>query len=174
MSLKDALSRRLSNRSPAARVVGYTPAAVLVPIIDGAPRLLFIERAAHEQDPHSGQIGFPGGRAEPRDANAAATALREAEEEVGLPSREVQVLGVLDPVLTPSGYDITPVVGWVGRMPELRPDPREVAGCFDVALAELAEPARRFPRGASFEFRAGGKVIWGATARIVDCLLKLV
>lgn len=176
MDLKRRLARALGGRAGrAGRAAerGYRPAAVLVPILAGNPRLLFIERAAYEGDPHSGQIGFPGGRWEPGDPDAAATALREAEEELGLPPDAVQVLGQLEQTLTPSGYCITPVVGWIPQPPKLAPDAREVAGCFEVDLGELAAPGCRFPRGEHFEYRAGGRVIWGATARIVSCLLSL-
>lgn len=182
MALRAKLKTALNGRSAEPAPKGFTPAAVLVPLIGaGDPRLLFMERAAHERDPHSGQISFPGGRWEPGDADAAATALREAEEELGVPRREVEVLGQLEATLTPSGYSIVPVVGWLERRPALEPDPSEVAGCFEVELSELADPARRFPRGEHwlagrrfevFEYRAAGRVIWGATARIIECLLS--
>lgn len=177
--LQEALSTRRADDAPE----GYTRAAVLVPVIGGpVPRLLFMERAAHKDDPHSGQISFPGGRWEPCDQDAAATALRETHEEIGVAPQAVEVLGPLEETLTPSGYAITPIVGWLRDLPELKPDPREVACCFDVPLSELADPARRFARGERtfagrrfevFEYRAGGRVIWGATARIVASLLAL-
>lgn len=181
MPLRSKLKTALNGRPAEAAPEGFRPAAVLVPVIGaGEPRLLFMERAAHEKDPHSGQISFPGGRWEPGDADAAATALREAEEELGVPRREVEVLGPLEATLTPSGYSIVPVVGWLERLPELEPDPREVAGFFEVPLTELADPALRFTRGEHrlagrrfevFEYRAAGRIIWGATARIIECLL---
>lgn len=181
--LRARLRGALAGRVAPAPPKGFTRASVLVPLIgDGEARLLFIERAAHEKDPHSGQIGFPGGRSEPDDADAAATALRECEEELGLSRDQVEVLGPLEGTLTPSGYAITPIVGWLERSPSPRPDPREVACCFEVPLRELADPGCRHERGVRridgkrfevFEYRAGGRVIWGATARIVECLLAV-
>ncbi|MBI4424901.1 MAG: CoA pyrophosphatase [Elusimicrobia bacterium] len=182
---REALRRALVSARPETPAPeGFRPCAVLVPILGGGeePRLLFMERAAQPLDPHSGQISFPGGRREEGDADAAATASRETEEELGLPARVVEVLGRLEETLTPTGYCITPVVGWIERLPALRPDAREVAGVFDVPLARLADASCRFPRGEHriggrafevFEYRAAGRVIWGATARIVATLLAL-
>lgn len=181
--LRARLRKSLAGRAAPRTPEGFTQASVLVPLIgDGDPRLLFIERATHEKDPHSGQIGFPGGRWEPGDADARATALRECEEELGLSSEQVEVLGPLEGTLTPSGYAITPIVGWLERSPAPRPDPREVACCFEIPLRDLRDPGCRFARGVHridgkpfevFEYRAGGRVIWGATARMVESLLAV-
>lgn len=181
MSFKEALRDALAARRPAVASSGYTPAAVLVPILEDGLRLLLMERSEDKRDPHSGQISFPGGRREPGDADMASASLREAEEELGISRKGVQILGALEETLTPSGYSITPIVGWLERRPELKPDPREVACAFDVGLEELTDPAKRFSRGervlagrrfAVFEYRVGGRVIWGATARIIASLLE--
>ena len=94
------------------------PAAVLIPIVVRASGLtvLLTQRTNHLRD-HAGQVSFPGGRCEPDDASPAATALREAEEEVGLDPRQVEILGTLNRYQTGTGFTITPVVGLV--MPPL-------------------------------------------------------
>ena len=171
MQLKDRLARALEGRNERLPAEGLLPAAVLVPVIaaDDGPRVLFIERAVHPRDSHSGQIAFPGGCWEPRDADYRATALRESEEEIGLPRDAVEVLGLLGSTVVPSGFSITPVVGWVPRLPELKPDVREVAAVFEVPVAELKAAGRAGARGT--EYDAAGRRIWGATARIVGELL---
>ncbi len=99
------------------------PAAVLVPVVrrEGGLTVLLTRRTAHLND-HAGQISFPGGRAEPGDADAAQTALREAAEEIGLERERVEVLGELHPYVTVTGYRVTPVVGLVTPPLDLRPD----------------------------------------------------
>ena len=113
-----------------------TPAAVLVPLVDRPSGLtvLLTQRTAHLND-HAGQISFPGGRVEPDDPSHQAAALREAEEEVGLPPSHVEVIGTLDYYIVRSGYRVTPVVGFVNPPFEVKPDPFEVAEVFEVPLS---------------------------------------
>jgi 8-oxo-dGTP pyrophosphatase MutT (NUDIX family) len=149
------------------------PAAVLVPVVEGASGLdvLLTRRTAHLQA-HAGQISFPGGRLETGDADAAACALREAREEIGLGPERVEVLGRLDTYLIRTGYEVTPVVGLVTPPVDLRPDPFEVDEIFAVPLDFLIDPRNRERRardvdGARREFWAipyGSYFIWGATA----------
>lgn len=132
-------------------------AAVLVPIVvhDGeTPQttVLLTERTANLSN-HSGQIAFPGGRVDADDADAAATALREAWEEVGLESRFVQVLGVLPSYITGTQFRITPVVALVQPGFVLRPNPQEVADAFEVPLAFLMNPANHRHHVHEFEGR---------------------
>lgn len=117
------------------------PASVLVPIIDrrSGPVVLLTLRTKSLRE-HSGQVAFPGGRAEPQDRSLVQTALREAQEEVGLDPRLVEVIGQMPDYLTGTGYRVTPVVGLVAREAVLRPEPGEVAAAFEVPLAFLMDP----------------------------------
>src|SRR5207245_6296875 len=113
------------------RLDGFRPAAVLVPLVAraGGLALLLTERTA-DLPSHAGQVSFPGGKMDAADADAAACALREAEEELGLPAHSAEVLGGLDDVPTPTGFVISPVVGLLATDPPLRPNPAEVAASF--------------------------------------------
>lgn len=117
-------------------------AAVLVPVISRGSELsvLFTRRTDHLYD-HAGQISFPGGRAEPHEKNAAQTALRETEEEIGLAADRVEILGSLGEYVTVTGYRVTPVVGLVRTPLELKPDEFEVAEIFEVPLGFLLDPS---------------------------------
>ena len=152
------------------------PASVLLPLLErpGGFTVLLTERAAHLKD-HAGQISLPGGRLASGETPTAA-ALREAEEEIGLPRATVAVLGSLDVLLTGTGFAITPVVGLVaGGAFAPTPDPREVAGVFEVPLEIILDPAsisvsyldRWGSRFKTFELRYGQYRIWGATAAIL-------
>lgn len=161
-----------------------TRAAVLVPLlaVDGEPHVVFIERS-EDTPTHQGQIAFPGGRHEPaRDPSLLATALREAEEEIGLRPADVELLRALPEVRTlSSNFVISPFVGRVRRSYVFRAEPREVAAVFTVSVASLREPAarqtvrRRLTTGEEIEvpaFIVGARVIWGATERITRELLR--
>jgi 8-oxo-dGTP pyrophosphatase MutT (NUDIX family) len=156
------------------------PAAVLVGVREGVqPRLVLTVRTNHLQD-HAGQVAFPGGRTDPEDTDAIATALRESEEEIGLERRLVTPLGFLDRFETISGYNITPVVARIDPDARLYPAPAEVAEVFEVPLSFFLEPAnlRRYTmefrgqRRDMVEFVHGGHRIWGATAAMVFNLLQ--
>ena len=156
------------------------PAAVLVGIREGVqPRLVLTVRTGHLQD-HAGQVAFPGGRSEPEDSDAVATALRESEEEIGLDRRLVTPLGYLDRFETVSGFCVTPVVAKIAPEARLYPAPDEVAEVFEVPLAFLLDPAnlRRYTmefRGHQrpmVEFVHAGHRIWGATAAMLCNLLQ--
>jgi 8-oxo-dGTP pyrophosphatase MutT (NUDIX family) len=117
-------------------------AAVLIPLVvrDDGLHLLLTRRTDHLRD-HAGQISFPGGRGEAHDADAVATALRETEEEVGLPRSHVEVIGTLPTYTTITAFVVTPVVALVRPGFTLAPDPFEVAEAFEVPLAFLMDPA---------------------------------
>jgi 8-oxo-dGTP pyrophosphatase MutT (NUDIX family) len=159
------------------------PAAVLVllyPDADGEARIVLTERVSYDGH-HSGEVSFPGGKAEPGDADAAATALREATEEVDLDpdAADVSIVGTLEPVFIPvSDFRIDPIVAVAAREPVLRPNPTEVARI-------LTPPVSAFLPDADVEivertirdwplryggYRIDGLHVWGATARILGQL----
>jgi len=112
-----------------------------VPIVDrDEPTVLLTMRSDHLSD-HPGQIAFPGGRAESGDADATATALREAQEEIGLPPSQVDVLGAMPLYATGTGFLVTPIVALVVPAYSMQADPFEVAEVFEVPLAFLMNPA---------------------------------
>lgn len=129
--------------SDEARFIDRTPtrASVLVPIVDrDEPTVLLTQRSDHLSD-HPGQVAFPGGRAEAHDVDATATALREAQEEIGLPASYVDVLGAMPLYTTGSGFLITPIVAIVQPAFPMHVDPFEVAEVFEVPLAFLMDPS---------------------------------
>lgn len=160
-----------------------TEAAVLVPLVNrgGHVQLLLTQRTAHLDD-HAGQISFPGGRVEAGDASREETALRETEEEIGLPRAAVAVLGRLPNYEIPSGFRIAPVVGWIEPPFTLKPDPFEVAEIFEAPLAHFLD-ADRYQR-REFRFRGRhrhylaipfeGRYIWGATAGMLYNLCRML
>jgi 8-oxo-dGTP pyrophosphatase MutT (NUDIX family) len=149
------------------------PASVLVPVMrrpDGLRVLL--TRRSETLRSHKGQISFPGGRREASDASAAAAATREAEEEAGIPPAAVEVIGYLDDYPTITRYMVTPVVGMVEDLAEVRPCAREVAEIFEVPLPFVLDPANFERKILSreglnvpfYELNFGAWRIWGATA----------
>lgn len=154
------------------------PASVLVPLVARADelRLLLTQRTAHLND-HAGQISFPGGRVDPGDEDAIATALRETEEEIGLHRRHVEVIGVLPEYVTGTGFRVTPVVALVHPPFELTADEFEVAEIFEVPMSFLMDGANHQRRSAFLPSRAGRRsfyampfgdyFIWGATAAML-------
>ncbi|MGB1235576.1 MAG: CoA pyrophosphatase [Planktomarina sp.] len=154
-------------------------AAVLVPIMESADglRLILTKRAAHLKA-HPGQVAFPGGRRDDTDKDLIATALREADEEIGLPPARVQVLGGLPHHDTVTAFRVTPVVGWIERDWTVQADPGEVAEVFHVPLGHVLNlknysiQSRQW-RGAARYFYTipyGPYYIWGATARMLHGL----
>ena len=159
------------------------PAAVLVPLIDRADGMtvLLTQRTAH-LSAHAGQISFPGGRVEEQDEDAVATALRETEEEVGLPRELVSVIGQLDTYVTGTGFEITPIVGLVAPVYTLILDPYEVAEAFEVPLAYILDTKNhnRTERESAGRTRVffvlpyEGRNIWGATAGMLVNLAEVL
>lgn len=155
---------------------------MLVPVVARDElTVLFTQRTAHLRA-HSGQVSFPGGRAEPEDPTPEFTALRETHEEIGLAPEQVEVLARMPEYLTRTGYRVTPVVGLVLPPFELVPDSREVESVFEVPLAFLLDPAnhRRETRelaGKAVGFwvvQYGERRIWGATAGMLMNLYRML
>jgi 8-oxo-dGTP pyrophosphatase MutT (NUDIX family) len=187
VSLEELVAR--TRERLAARVRRVVPtgalvrAAVLVPLVDrGEPCVIFAkrtDRVAH----HRGQISFPGGIVDPGDPSPLDAALRECEEEIGLPREAVEPLGLLDDTETvATRFVITPVVGRVTRPVAWRPDGEEIERVLEVPWSALTDP--RHVRVELWE-RDGvarpmyfydwrGETIWGATARILTHYLELV
>jgi 8-oxo-dGTP pyrophosphatase MutT (NUDIX family) len=186
------LRARLGRQTPPASAVygddriggepaSITPASVLVPIVAHPEGLtvLFTQRTAHLKA-HSGQVSFPGGRAEPGDASPEFTALRESEEEIGLRPERVEILSRLPDYITRTGYRVTPVVGLLIPPLELVPDPREVAEVFEVPLAFLLDPRNHRRQTREFKGQTVGfyemiyqeRTIWGATAGMLVNLYR--
>jgi 8-oxo-dGTP pyrophosphatase MutT (NUDIX family) len=181
MALAD-VRRRLGDLPPARPAPPVTldrhESAVLVPLFDENREARVILTKRPEAMPsHQGEIAFPGGKRDPRiDADLRATALREANEEIGLDPGEVEIVAELDGIGTvASRFVITPFVGVLSARPTVRADPREVEKVFDVALIELlaagVHHAERWetPTGEIdvHFFELADETVWGATARIL-------
>lgn len=159
------------------------PAAVLVPLVHHAHGMsvLLTQRTAH-LSAHAGQISFPGGRIKAQDPDPETAALRETEEEVGLPRERVSVIGRLDTYLTGTGFEITPVVGIVTPPFPLAIDPFEVAEAFEVPLSYIldrrnhqrVERQSGAHRRVFFVLPYQGRNIWGATAGILVNLAEVL
>jgi 8-oxo-dGTP pyrophosphatase MutT (NUDIX family) len=155
---------------------------VLVPIIERETLTVLFTRRTAQLRRHSGQVSFPGGRAEPEDASPEFTALRETHEEIGLPPERVEVLARMPEYLTRTGYRVTPVIGLIVPPLELVPDSREVDEVFEVPLDFLLEPAnaRRRTRDIAgrsvgyYVFEYEGREIWGATAGMLVNLHRML
>jgi 8-oxo-dGTP pyrophosphatase MutT (NUDIX family) len=160
-----------------------TPAAVLVPLVDRPEGLqvLLTQRTAHLAA-HAGQISFPGGRIEPTDRDPIAAALRETEEEVGLTADYVEVIGRLDTYVTGTGFEITPIVGFVRAPYPMKPDPFEVAEVFEVPLAFVTDPRNHQRHSRELKGRTRtffvlpyeNRYIWGATAGMLVNLAEVL
>ena len=174
----DDLEKQLANAQLALR-----PAAVLLLVVNhpSQPTVLFTQRTAHLAD-HAGQISFPGGRCDEGDSGPEATALREAQEEVGIAPDRVGILGRLPEYRTVTGFAVTPVVGWIEPPMAYRPDPHEVAEVFEVPLSFLLDARNHRHESAMFQGRMrkywampyGERFIWGATAGMLVTFQRIV
>ena len=165
---------------------GLIPASVLIGLfqMDGSGWQVLFTRRTNLVESHKGQVAFPGGAAESTDQNVVETALREANEEIGLPRACVDVLGCMQTMETVTGYNITPVVANLCWPFDVRPAQAEVERVFFVPLAWLADTENREERlytrsNGSREMVVffqpyGGEIIWGATARIMVNFLQLI
>ena len=176
------------------RFAGREPAnaSVLVPLVTRADGVqVLLTRRTEQLKDHAGQISFPGGRAEPSDADTIDTALREAEEEIGLRATRIDVIGPMPIYTTVTGFRVTPVVALVEPAFSLVLDPFEVAEAFEVPLAFLMNPSHH--RRHRFEYAGGSRqflsmpwdgidaagrgrryFIWGATAAMLRNLYRFL
>jgi 8-oxo-dGTP pyrophosphatase MutT (NUDIX family) len=178
------LREALATRTPQL-ITGTTriPSAVLIPVFENAdgPYLVFTERT-HRVSTHKGQISFPGGRIDEGDASPLEAALRECEEEIGIGRSEVEVLGRLDDCPTfVSNYIITPFVGAIPWPHRFNLSEIETASIIEAPVSDLIDP-RCLAEGSeivdgrmlpAYFYAHGGKVIWGATARILKQFLEI-
>jgi 8-oxo-dGTP pyrophosphatase MutT (NUDIX family) len=172
--LPDALGAAISRRERVELAEGRgTKSAVLMPMFDheGEVHVVLLRRAENLRR-HAGQVAFPGGRHDETDTSLADTALREAEEEIGLPRDRVRMLGALDDVHTFTGYVVTPYAAWLDAPHVARPNPTEVARVFSVPLATfLTKPRGLFPKVG---WHVDGEFVWGLTRVILTALLTVV
>lgn len=180
MTSLDALARALSARTPRTLPTeGKRTAAVLLALVprDEAWHVL-LTRRTETVEHHKGQISFPGGMIDPGDADPVAAALRETDEEVGIPSSQVRVLGRLDDFYTvATPFHVTPIVGTIEGPFAPRPNPHETAEVILAPLRELLDPFRWRQenwKGVLVSFYdVAGVTVWGATARILDQFLAI-
>jgi 8-oxo-dGTP pyrophosphatase MutT (NUDIX family) len=163
-----------------------TKASVLVPLVMRESLTVLLTHRTSHLSSHSGQVAFPGGKADPGDADAVATALREAQEEVGLASSHVEVLGTMPTYTTGSAFVVTPVVALVSDQMVIEPNPNEVAQVFEVPLQFLMNPANHRRHCLQWEGSArewlsmpyhDGQMehyIWGATAGMLRNLYSFL
>ena len=181
--LEDLMTADDIERQRENAVRALKPASVLLLIVDHRPdpMVVFTQRTAHLAD-HAGQICFPGGRVDEGDDTPEHTALREAEEEIGLERARVEMLGRLPEYHTSTGFRVTPVVGWAEPPLQYRADPHEVADVFEVPLAFVLDTRNHryesaFHKGRMRNYWAmpwGERFIWGATAGMLVTFQRIV
>jgi 8-oxo-dGTP pyrophosphatase MutT (NUDIX family) len=183
--LKERIRAALASHTPERKDAGtLTRASVLVPLFaehaDGQAAVWLVRRSDGLRT-HSGQVALPGGKRDVSDATPLATALREAEEEIGLDPQSVDVLGALDDHVSGTGFVISPYVGWISTPFEPKPLPGEVARAFAVPLSvfrgepsmlHLYDAQNTLRSVASFE--VGGETVWGITAAILRDLVRRI
>jgi 8-oxo-dGTP pyrophosphatase MutT (NUDIX family) len=160
---------------------GLTRAAVLVPIFEKSnePFLLLTKRT-QDVEHHKGQVSFPGGTNDKDDADIVATALRETSEEIGLTSREIEVMGIISDITIPTGFVVTPVVGYISSLPSLKLNRSEVESVLEVPFSffriqgnkKIVKMMREGQLRDVYFFTYCGSEIWGATAAIIDSFLN--
>jgi len=182
-SLKSTLSARNRHEITLSENPRFARSAVLVllfPYESGLQTLL--TKRTDSVDTHKSQISFPGGMMEKSDKDAVHTALREAQEEIGLDPADLEILGLLDDLAVPSQYVITPVVVYSRTHPIVTPNPVEVAEVFDVPLAFFMDEKNCWTEERTFRgvahklwfYAYGNHTIWGATAAIIRNLVLLM
>ncbi len=180
----EELLRRIGNHVPLALETDarFPEAAVLVPITRGDnPEMILTLRAAGLST-HGGEVAFPGGRRDPEDPDLVFTALREAEEEIGLPPGMVEIIGPLSPLVSRHGLKVTPYVGLIPDYVEYRPNDAEIAAVFSVPLAFFRQDPREHTHRIDYQgrswyvpsYRFDRYKIWGLTAIMIVELVNVL
>jgi 8-oxo-dGTP pyrophosphatase MutT (NUDIX family) len=173
-ALREPLRRALAARTPRRLPLGATTsAAVLIALFerDGEVHVWLVRRPTSMRS-HAGQVAFPGGKTDPSDDSPMATALREAEEELGISPAAVDVLGPLDDINTITGFTVSPWTGWLPADLTVNPNPTEVERAFAAPLRAFFEPqVGVWPRHG---WKVDGELVWGATGAIVRDFVAIV
>ncbi|MCD5977117.1 CoA pyrophosphatase [Pseudomonas syringae] len=180
----DELLRRVSSHTPSAFETDrlFPEAAVLLPITRSDEPELILTLRASGLSTHGGEVAFPGGRRDPEDRDLIFTALREAEEEIGLPPGLVEVIGPLSPVISKHGIKVTPYVGLIPDFVEYRPNDAEIAAVFSVPLEFFRQDTREHTHRIDYQgqswyvpsYRYGEFKIWGLTAIMIVELINVL
>lgn len=180
----DELLRRMSSHVPASLEVdaAFPEAAVLVPITRAREPELVLTLRASGLSTHGGEVAFPGGRRDPDDPDLVFTALREAQEEIGLPPGLVEVIGPLSQVVSKHGIKVTPYVGLIPDFVEYTPNDAEIAAVFNVPLSFFRQDVREHTHRIDFQghdwyvpsYRFDQYRIWGLTALMIVELVNLL
>lgn len=174
---------RLADRTPSDLTInGCREAAVLVPLqwVNGKWRVMLTLRTTTVEH-HKGEISFPGGGRDPEDPDLLATALRETEEEVGIPPAEIEIFGRLDEIFTIPNYRVRPYVGRIPDAVSTRVQPDEIEELFYLPLSAFSTPGcfaetailRNGAQVPLYFFQVQGYTVWGATARIIKQFLEV-
>ncbi|TRX73198.1 CoA pyrophosphatase [Pseudomonas mangiferae] len=180
----DELLRRVQSHTPRLLETDrvFPEAAVLVPVTRSDEPELVLTLRASGLSTHGGEVAFPGGRRDPEDRDLVHTALREADEEIGLPPGLVEVIGPLSTLVSRHGIKVTPYVGFVPDFVEYRPNDAEIAAVFSVPLTFFCRDPRETTHRIDYlgqswyvpSYRFGEFKIWGLTAIMVVELVNLV
>jgi 8-oxo-dGTP pyrophosphatase MutT (NUDIX family) len=178
--LRERLRASLRSAAATAAPGPGRPAAVLVPVVEGEEPAMILTRRTADLSRHAGEISFPGGMHDAGDGDLLATALREAEEELGLSPDAVDVLGALEPISTyTTGFWVTAFVGALEEAPRLTPNPQEIAEVIQAPVRVLDEVeaevewTREGHTWRGFVYEVEGHVIWGATGRMLHEFLEV-
>jgi 8-oxo-dGTP pyrophosphatase MutT (NUDIX family) len=180
----EELLRRIGNHVPRELETDarFPEAAVLVPVTRGDNPEMILTLRASGLSTHGGEVAFPGGRRDPEDPDLMFTALREAEEEIGLPPGLVEVVGPLSPLVSRHGLKVTPFVGLIPDFVEYRPNDAEIAAVFSVPLAFFRQDPREHTHRIDYQgrswyvpsYRFEQYKIWGLTAIMIVELINVL
>lgn len=181
--MRDLLVQRLTSYAPRKLDLSYPEAGILVPVTDdpGNPEMIFTLRS-EKMSTHRGQVAYPGGKRDPGDLSLAATALREAHEEIGLPSDQVEIISPLSQVTSLHRILVSPYVGVVPEGHPLKANPGEIDSIFRVPLSFFLEDRRERTDAIPFQnqtihvpcYRWGRYQIWGLSAVVLVDFLNAV